>query len=131
MSLARKSQFITWLETELAQRGWSDHQLARHAGISHSVISKARSGLPPKWEACEAIANALKLPPEQVFRQAGLLAPVEEQASFEEWRYILALLPERDRYELLQIARLKLEMQERREMGWSPHPARLAEEPHA
>jgi transcriptional regulator with XRE-family HTH domain len=107
----QRSEFVIWLDQELLQHGWSDHQLARRAGLSHSVISKARSGASPKWEACEALARALDLPPEIVFRKAGLLSPLSgEPADLEEWRHLLALLPERDRYELLQIARLKLSL---------------------
>lgn len=107
----QRSEFVQWLDEELAQRGWSDHQLARRAGLSHSVISRARSGVNPKWEACEALAMALELPPEIVFRKAGLLAPLHGEAGeLEEWRYLLAQLPERDRYELLLIARLKLSL---------------------
>jgi transcriptional regulator with XRE-family HTH domain len=107
----QRSEFVIWLDQELLQHGWSDHQLARRAGLSHSVISKARSGTAPKWEACEALARALDLPPEIVFRKAGLLTPLpSEPADLEEWRYLLFQLPERDRYELLQIARLKLSL---------------------
>ena len=111
MSKSGNSQFIRWLDEELAQRQWNDNQLARHAGISHSVISRARSGSPPKWEACEALASALQIPPEVVFRKAGLLPPENDaDLGLEEWRHILSQLPEIDRYELLRIARLKLEL---------------------
>lgn len=113
--LSHAADFIEWLDHELDERNWNDFQLSRQAGISHSVISKARSGIPPKWEACEAIAMALKLPVELVFRKAGLLNPLDEDPGFEEWKHVLALLPERDRYELLKIARLKLEIQDARQ----------------
>lgn len=106
--------FIAWLDDELAERGWNDFQLARQAGLSHSVISKARSGILPKWEACEAIALALKLPVELVFRKAGLLNSETDDAGFEEMKHVLTLLPERDRYELLKFARLKLDIQDNR-----------------
>jgi transcriptional regulator with XRE-family HTH domain len=111
MSSKATSEFIQWLNDELSWRGWSDNQLARQAGISHSVISRARGGSLPKWEACEALAAALGLPPEVVFRKAGLL-PIEpgEDLRLDEWRHVLARLPEKDRSELLRIARLKVEM---------------------
>jgi transcriptional regulator with XRE-family HTH domain len=60
--------FIEWLDRELAERGWNDHQLAYHAGISHSVISKARRGTAPRWDACAAIAGALNIPADLVCR---------------------------------------------------------------
>jgi len=95
-------------------RGWKDHQLAINAGVSHSVISKARTGITPKWEACAAIAAALGVSREFAFRKAGLLDPEpDEQADLDEWKSILSQLTEQDRYELLMIARLKLELQEK------------------
>lgn len=111
MSREATSEFIQWLNQELSLRGWSDNQLARQAGISHSVISRARSGILPKWEACEALATALGLPAEVVFRKAGLL-PVEptDDLRLEEWRHVLARLPEKERSELLRIAQLKIEL---------------------
>ncbi len=100
--------FIDWLDEQLRFKGWNDRQLALRAGISHSVISKARTGNLPKWEACLALAAALDVPAELVFRQAGLLPPLEgECAEAEELRLLLPRLLEDDRRELLQIARLK------------------------
>lgn len=100
--------FIQWLDVQLRLNGWNDRQLALRAGLSHSVISKARSGILPRWEACVALAAALDVPAELVFRQAGLLPPQEaECAEVEELRLLLPRLLEEDRRELVQIARLK------------------------
>jgi transcriptional regulator with XRE-family HTH domain len=107
-------KFVQWLDQELARRGWSDNQLAKKAYISHSVLSKARRGTIPRWDACQGIASALNMPAEVVFRAAGLLPAVKDGAAdLEEWQYLLDRLPEKDRYELLQIARLKLSLQEK------------------
>lgn len=109
MSPSPDNAFVAWLEAELAQRRWSYHQLARRAGISHSLLSRVRAGAVPSWSACSAVAGAFDLPPEQVFRQAGLLPPIPpEQSEYEEFRRLLARLSEEDRQELLEIARLKL-----------------------
>ena len=103
-----RMSFIDWLDRELSERGWNDHQLARRAGISHSVISKARRGTMPKWEACAAIARALNIPADLVFRQAGLLPALpDEESALVELRALIAQLTPRDRFELVQIARLK------------------------
>jgi transcriptional regulator with XRE-family HTH domain len=103
------------LEEQCFQRSWSFNALTRRAGISHSVISKARGGIMPKWEACAALAEALSLPPEVVFRQAGLLAPLADQdgLALEEWQYLLARLSPRDREELRRFARIKIELDDR------------------
>jgi transcriptional regulator with XRE-family HTH domain len=111
MSSSPDHAFVAWLETELAQRRWSYNQLARRAGISHSMLSRVRAGAIPSWSACHAIAGAFDLPPEQVFRQAGLLEPIpNEQAEYEELRRLLSQLSAEDRQELLEIARLKLNL---------------------
>ncbi len=103
--------FIEWLDEQLKQLGWNDHQLARRAGISHSVVSKARTGITPKWEACVAIAAALNLPAETVFRRAGLLPEVDGACpELAELHALLPLLSEYDRRELVQIARLKIRL---------------------
>lgn len=106
--------FINWLNQELVLRGWSYNRLAQQAGISMSVLSKARNGRLPKWRACEAIAAALQMPPELVFRKAGLLAAnPSDEAGFEDWVYILSQLSPLERQELLALARARLEIQER------------------
>jgi transcriptional regulator with XRE-family HTH domain len=109
-------RFIDWLDRELSERGWNDHQLANRSGISHSVISKARHGTAPKWEACAAIAEALNLPADLVFRQAGLLPILpDEESALAELRALLPQLSGRDRIELVQIARLKARLCEERQ----------------
>jgi transcriptional regulator with XRE-family HTH domain len=103
--------FAAWLDAELAQRGWSYSQLARRAGLSHSMLSRLRAGAPPSWSACRLVAEALGLPPEEVFRQAGLMPPISsDQAEYEQFRHLLAQLSDEDRQELLEIARLKLQL---------------------
>ena len=67
------NDFIIWLDSELSIRGWTDYKLAKTAGFNHSVISRARMGVIPRWEACAGIAKAFELPVEIVFRKAGLL----------------------------------------------------------
>ena len=56
-----------------ARTGHTDYRLAKIAGISPSVISRLRAGGRPGWEVCYALAGAMGLPPEQLFRAAGLL----------------------------------------------------------
>jgi len=66
--------FSDWLIIQLNERGWSQAELARQAGVTRSAISAVIVGTRSAGnELCEAIAHAFKLPPETVFRAAGIL----------------------------------------------------------
>jgi len=66
----------TWLSKELQERGWSMRELARKVGKSHTAIADiVNEQMNPSPEMCRLIADALSLPPERVFRMAGLLPP--------------------------------------------------------
>ena len=68
---------VDFLESELARRSWRQADLARAAGVPdatiHHVLNGSRRAGP---EVCNALARALDLPPERVFRLAGLLPPL-------------------------------------------------------
>jgi transcriptional regulator with XRE-family HTH domain len=107
--------FSEWLLRELDERGWNQADLARASCLTTAAISRLMNGsrgIGP--DACNAIANAFKLPPEIVFRKAGLLPlDKEEIPGMAELCVLVELLDDDDRQELLEIARLKLERQER------------------
>ena len=91
--------FSVWLQEQIDRLGISQSEFARRAGISRQAISNYINGqrMNPDGDTLEAIARALKLPPETVFRAAGLLPPVsEDEAKFEDWKYLLEGLNERD-----------------------------------
>lgn len=63
-----------FINEELTQRGWSQRELARKAGISHTSISEVIAGnRNPGWDFCAAIAAPLDKTPLEVFQLAGLL----------------------------------------------------------
>jgi transcriptional regulator with XRE-family HTH domain len=127
MSLDKNIEFITWLDEILVARNWSDNQLAKKAGISHSVISKARSGILPKWGACESIAHALDISPVIIFRKAGLLPPgPPDDITFDDWKEVLGRLSERDQAVLKQTA---LSMLDADKKGRETSAARLKTSP--
>ena len=67
-------RFSEWLSEKLAEKGLSQAELARRAGTHQSTISLVLSeNRKPGPEFCEKIARALKIPPEEVYRAAGLL----------------------------------------------------------
>jgi transcriptional regulator with XRE-family HTH domain len=107
-------QLADWLQKELDDREWSGNELATRANIDPSIINRAlnRKRMPSN-DSLAAIARAFGYPPEQVYRAAGLLPQLPpEDATFEDWKFVLNQLPEEDRQELLEFARLKLKRQQ-------------------
>jgi transcriptional regulator with XRE-family HTH domain len=71
--------FVEWLEGELSKRRWTRADLAREAKLSQTSFSKIFSGeRKPGPDLCNAIARALNIAPEIVFRRAGLLPALPE-----------------------------------------------------
>lgn len=106
--------FSEWIKDELNKRNMSQADLSRSSGLSIAQISHVvNMQSPPGQKALEAIARAFGYPPEQVYRAAGLLPQLlPEDATFEDWKFVLNQLPEEDRQELLEFARLKLKRQQ-------------------
>lgn len=73
------SDLHIWLANELKERGWSNNELARRAGMSSANMSGVLAGkYRVTFDFCFAVAEALRLPPELVFRRAGLLRPTNQ-----------------------------------------------------
>jgi transcriptional regulator with XRE-family HTH domain len=123
---SEKIDFIEWLDEMRASRNWSDNQLAKTARISHSVISKARQGTLPKWDALVQIAEAFGVSPVLAFRKAGLLPPEQEdQAKFEDWKYLLEGLSDRDLSLLRDLAKKMAAENEKERALKSLNPRRV------
>jgi len=102
--------FVEWLDEQEKVKSWTDNKLAVRAGISPSVLTRARQGTIPKWDACMAIAQALELSPISVFRAAGLLPPgTSSQVTLDDWQSLLEQMSPADRDEMRQIAIMKIE----------------------
>lgn len=122
MSKQTPPEFFPWLDSHLKDLDLIDSQLAKKAGLSHSVISKARSGERGiGWDAGVAIAQALDLPPEIVLKRLELLPTSAEErqrgAVVDEMLHIVPSLSEANQEELLQMARLKLEREKKESRG--------------
>ena len=73
-----KKEFGDWLLEILRERDMSQADLQRAAGLGKGSLSDVVSGRRKVGkDLATAIATALKLPPEQVFRAAGILPPVQ------------------------------------------------------
>ena len=100
--------FRQWLEDELKRRGWSQADLARASGLNSGYLSRILNmerQVGP--QTCRNIARAMGLPPETVFRRAGLLPPEVNSDAPErrELLYLFEQLPEDGREMLLALAR--------------------------
>ena len=93
----------------LQSRDWNQADLARRAGVSKAAISDVVSGRRNVGnDLASAIADALKLPPEQVFRAAGLLPPaIDLDEEMEQIIHEVEKLPKADREEVLAFIRMK------------------------
>ena len=95
--------------------------LSRKSGLSDGhisyILSRKRK---PGPEALNAIAKALGLPSDMVFRRAGLLPPTKEELDEveQEWNQLFAnALTDEDRRELLERARFEAERLRRKGSG--------------
>jgi transcriptional regulator with XRE-family HTH domain len=101
------NSFVDWLNTQLAQRDWTNSKLAQKSGMAPSTISMVISRQAnPGWDFCKAVASAFGIPPEHVFRRAGLLSPKpESDEEVEELLYYYEQLSPQEQRHLLITAR--------------------------
>ncbi len=102
--------FAQWIEAELAQRGWKPSDLAREAGINQGTLSNVLNGVRGAGlDFCTRVAEALRLPPEFVLRQACLLPPTTESSPRAvEMAHLFDQLPLADQERAVAIARALL-----------------------
>jgi transcriptional regulator with XRE-family HTH domain len=78
-----KRPFSEWLLQQMTARGWGNADLANAARINRQVIwGWLNRNKKPSEENLQAVAKALKIPVEEVYRAAGILPPKEES---DEW----------------------------------------------
>lgn len=99
------ADFKDWLKAELNERGLTQSDLARKTNLSTAAVSLVMNGKRGVGEEfIQAVAKALNLPAETVFRAAGLLPPVPDDAEYlERFRMLLAYLDHDDREKLEKI----------------------------
>ena len=114
MSQQEKHPFIVWVDSVEADEGWTDNKWTTKAKLSASVLSRARQGTIPRWDACYALANAANRSYITAFRKAGLLPPgPENEISFEDWKYLLSQMTPAEMEEMRDIAVGKIERRKR------------------
>lgn len=74
--MVQPTEFTDWIEAQLRIRDWNPADLARKSGITPPHVSRVLSGSRGVGgDFCLGIARAFQMPPEEVFRLAGLLPP--------------------------------------------------------
>lgn len=104
--------FIAWMQEELEYRGWGQAELARRTNMSPAQISRIMTGenLAPSPEACLKIARVFKLPPEEVFRQAGLLPRRTVHKEDKELLFYFSHLSDKERRNIVAMVRAVFEL---------------------
>lgn len=100
--------FSSWLEDELSARNWKPADLATRANVAQATISNIlNSNREVGYKTALAIARALNLPPDIVFREAGILPTSpgpERDPTFQDILDIMKNLPPEERREILDYA---------------------------
>ena len=78
--LSVENKFGDWLLQRLKEKGWTQSELARRAGLSRGTLSNIINGERGVGEnTLIAVAHVLGYPPETVFRAAGILPPAKDR----------------------------------------------------
>lgn len=114
--IAIMDKISDWLNSELNERGWSQRELARRARVSPTAINDViNEKAEPGWDLCAAIAKALGLSEEEVFRMAGLLPPLpnpNQGVSYDQLWEVVKHLPSEERQEVYKYAQYRLQQQQ-------------------
>ncbi len=118
--------FNEWVLAQIEARDWSVRELARRAGVSHGAINNVLNDLRnPGPDLCQALARALHVPAEEVFRRAGLL-PERPSYNVREERalYLFSRLPDAAQEYLLTTMEALIEKNEAGERADERSPTR-------
>lgn len=111
LAVADTISFANWLEGEMRKAELSQAELARAAGVTRSAINGILTGRRgPGSDLCRAIARALGIPEEAVFRVAGILqskADLDEDT--EELLYLYDRLPVEAKNQVVDFTRFLVE----------------------
>jgi transcriptional regulator with XRE-family HTH domain len=104
--------FTEWLREQIEDRGWSQNELARRAGVTSGYVSMVMTqARKPGADFCTGVARALKVPEITVFVEAGLMSRTTnpEELTLRELYAILSDLPPSEQRAILAEARARYE----------------------
>ncbi len=110
-------KFTEWLTLEMEKKNWNKADLARHINFTESAISLLFNGKrQPGIKMCQVIAEALELPPDLVFRQAGILPALEDEPpELAEMKYWFLQMTADEREEHLAMGRFRVQQRNKRQ----------------
>jgi len=104
-------KFSQWLTEQLNDLGWSYREFGRRIGVSHSYATNIANGsATADSQTLLRIAQVLGVPAHVVLKKAGILPDTDDpfdDANVREIYDLLKVLPQRDRYEILEYTRLR------------------------
>ena len=99
--------FVQKIKDRMQSQNLGIRDLARKLKVSHPTITEIVTyGNKPSFDTCLALAAWLGQNPVSVLREAGLLPPdISDDATFDDWKELLASLDPRDEAFLRETAR--------------------------
>lgn len=109
--------FGDWLLAQMKAQKLSQSEFARRAGLTRQAISYYTTGKSkqPDEFALQKIAAALKIPPEEVYRAAGIpLSKSTENKIISQITHLALDLPEAEQQDILEFVKLRHRLAEER-----------------
>jgi transcriptional regulator with XRE-family HTH domain len=108
-TMIKQIDFPGWLQKQMDARKWGQADLANAAGINRQVIwGYLNRSKKPSEEILVKLAHALEIPPQEIFRAAGILpAESNHDAFFEALKFITGDLDTNTKNDILEYAKLK------------------------
>ena len=106
-----------WLQQTREGLGLTQSDLGRLSKLNRAVINKIENNATKaKPETLLAIAQALRIKPETIFRKAGILPPEpENDTKLKQLTYLLSLLNDEDLQDFEDLAKAKLDRQAKKQ----------------
>lgn len=109
--------FADWLLEQMRTRKLSQSEFARRASLTRQAISYYTTGKSkqPDEFALRKIAAALQIPPEEVYRAAGIpLSQSVQNPIVNQITYLTSHLPESEQQDILEFVKLRHRLAEER-----------------